>query len=509
MSFVGVLDSSIYAIVWSKCIMSLTAMSEHIKFVISDQSLSISAVNSAKTSFGGISFDREFFNEYSVDFDGIMRDGYESDEEDEDNRGFYSFIISSKHLATLFRNIDAKDLDYICFKIYWSKSAPVTMQFKFLIEIKMKTLIVKKYQTNYQPVYRTPVTISSIYKKELLDNNIQIDSKDRIKQMMIAQIIPKQFLDMVPATTEDFKIEIKPDKTSFTAYTKQVLKDRDYLRQPMSVSISLSPEEFPNSNLSEVFENENDYQFSINFRLRDFRNFLTLITYVSTSIDANITTDDYVNLETNDIFEISFKNPGDPIIFELQNIPNISIRFIQITTEENNGDQPNAQAKVTTTNNSLKLHSHVLHKLINNRAVSRSASAPSSQRNNDLMSTTNKIISHTSKEVRGKLNHSKSSKTSSEVFTNNQQVRSFSPSISTEFDVDVITYGDESQGLEPIAKKQKVCIKSSKRPEKRMLINPNAETDYSDSEDETENPGPDNVSFGPTQLQRPKSIFDQ
>lgn len=41
---------------------------------------------------------------------------------------------------------------------------------------------------------------------------------------MIDQVIPKQFLEMVPASAEDFKIEIKSDRVLFSGYTKQIIK---------------------------------------------------------------------------------------------------------------------------------------------------------------------------------------------------------------------------------------------------------------------------------------------
>ncbi|KAK6462219.1 Rad9-domain-containing protein [Scheffersomyces coipomensis] len=504
MSFVGVFDSKKHTLIWSKSIMALSGLSEHIKFVISDSSLSIAAVNSAKTSHAEITFTNSFFDEYSVDFKDVMDDGYEIDYENNDT-SYYSFIVNSKHLATLFRNLDAKDLDYICLKVYWSKTAPVTMQFKLLIEIKTKSLIVKKYQTNYQPVYKNSVNIAALYKKELIDNQIQIESADRIKYLMIEQIIPKQFLDMVPSSTEDFKIEVKPGKTSFTAYTKQVLKDRDYLRQPMSVTISLNPDDFPNSNFKEVFESETDYIFGINFRLKDFRNFLTLAAFITSSLALNTSEDDYVDIDSNDYFEIFFKNPGDPIIFELKNVPYVSVQFIQITSADNTEDQPVAK-KVKTT---FALQSNVVHRILGQE--SQRSKSPSVTQSIPLP------LRMMSKSIGEVINFTERRFQPTNVSARpNNNMRSMSRSRSPSMSIhnydsgeDVITYRYESERVaDPEPQRQKAPTTKAKQKGKRTIINRDADTDYSESEEENDGNKKREISLGPTQLQRPKSIFD-
>ena len=90
---------------------------------------------------------------------------------------------------------------------------------------------------------------------------------------MIDQVIPKQFLEMVPASAEDFKIEIKSDRVLFSGYTKQIIKDRDYLKQPMAVTVTISLEELTDTNLLLLNPNDKPISKMINFGMRDFKNF--------------------------------------------------------------------------------------------------------------------------------------------------------------------------------------------------------------------------------------------
>ena len=90
---------------------------------------------------------------------------------------------------------------------------------------------------------------------------------------MIDQLIPKQFLEMVPASAEDFKIDIKSERILFCGYTKQIIKDRDYLKQPMAVTVTISLDELTDSNLLLSNSDQEPIRKQINFGMRDFKNF--------------------------------------------------------------------------------------------------------------------------------------------------------------------------------------------------------------------------------------------
>jgi len=502
MSFVGVLDSNKYKQLWSRSIISLASIADHIKFIITPDTLSLSGVNSAKTSHAEIIFKKSCFHEYTVDFNGVVPEGFEGPinefeiNQDDYLSSSYSFLVNSKHLATLFKNLDANDLNYICFKIYWAVSAPATMKFKLLIEIKTKKLIIKQYQTNYQPILKNSVDIANVYKQERYDTQ---DGINTINYIMIEQIIPKQFLDVIPSNTEDFKIDIKNEKILFSGYTKQVFKDRECLKQPMAVTITINLDELINSNLTSINSSKEPCRKSINFRLKEFKNFMNLISNLSETNDE---------MGNGDCFEIFFKNPGDPIIFEFQSNPHVLVQYIQITSEDIDGETSRARERP------LALKSNVIQKVDLNLQPStsprvnlpppRSINKMTVGRINDGRINADRIRSD-----RISPNRINSNRINSGLNSRHQNNRSpvqrtpepHSQNIPSSAEVhDFVTYGREKTPEFPPSKRR-----NTNKPEKRTIIN-SADTDYSDSD-----PGENEkeMILGPTQLEnRPKSIFE-
>lgn len=458
MSFVAVIDKDRHKYIWSKAITSLASISESIKFIVYPRSLSISSVNAAKTSSGEVIFLSSFFHEFRADFD------------DEDNilEGFqiekeipsYSFIINSKHLLILFKNLDIFDLDYICLKIHWFNDTIEpsfsSLKYKLLIEIRTKKLILKKFQTGYQPVVSNKITISEEYNKELQKSKATYNYLHYIK---IEQAILKQFLDMIPSATEDFKIEIKNENIQFSGFTKQIMKDREYLKQPMSVAISVYLEELLDTNLNVNVANRPSIE-SIMFRLKDFKNFINFITSFSNGNVDNDNSD-----SSDDYFEIIYKRPGDPVLFELKNNQHLTVQFIQIT---NGTDNEVASRVVGGALNPLK--SHVLYKIENEAEETRD-------------------LSRSAK--RSKKNSLKSS-----VDVGSQQL--FVPELSqrdrTEPSTPGFSYGN--------------ALEDTEYEESEREGDPEGKQQEEDKH-ESEHEGEDALEFGPTQgATLPKSIFD-
>lgn len=524
MSFVGVIDSEKNKVIWSKAILSLAAISDHIKFIVSSDSLSISAVNNARTSHAEVVFKRSFFFEYSVNFTNITPEGFDNGlEENTDgvldgSNLSYSFVINSKHLGILFKNIDAVDIDYICFKIHWSRLAPVKMMYKLLIEIKTKKLIIKKYQTNFQPVLKNKLDVSTIYKRQLYDQEHRSEKEkdgeiDKVNYIMIEQIIPKQFLDMILASTEDFKIEIKNEKILFSGYTRQIQKDREYLKQQMSVSIGLTLDELLNTNLTA--DSDEPHQKSINFRLRDFRNFMNLITSISLALNSESNIDDYLNLNNmvsmsnEDYFEIFFKNPGDPILFELQSNPHILIQYVQITNDDEFNIPDKTKIDMSGRKHSKILHPHVVDKI----RLKREENFPGESKTS-IKRKMQKPVDQLGKRVIESHDHNGDSLFVPELESQDQ---AFSYSSNNENE-NLVTYGERLTSTEAKIKRQKnesngmgifdinvdnissVIDVKENDPKKRIIIN--EDTDYGSDDNE-------GSVLGPTQAaNRPKSIFD-
>lgn len=460
--FVAVIDSNKNKQLWSKTILSLSSISDHIKFTIAPTSLSLSVVNNAKSSHAEVTFNESYFHEYTTNFSPLMLEGFAENT--------YSFLLNSKHLATLFKNLDANDLDYIVFKVYWSIDSP--LKYKLLIEIKTKKLIIKKYQTNYQPVTLSRVGISDIYKKELETQGPSYVEADRISSITIEQTTIKQFLDMIHNSTELFKIEVKNNKISFNGFTKQVMKDKEYLRQPMAVGITLNLDDLPSSNFTEPIVRH------ATFRLKDFKNFMNLIS--SFNIPSSSTNEsEYINLGGDDSFDILFRNPGDPVVFELRNNPHAQVQFIQITSVD-------STEPVQMKDLSLILKAHVVEKVAEPVRILEKENIATPRRVDRISS----LIDLQTRKI-GRLHTPVNTQTSkrdldirnAQTSTINKRDSQVEPPSSVDYEM--VTYG--------VSKKQKVN---------------DAETDYSDSEEEA-NVMDIEPYLGPTQLNhKPKSIFD-
>lgn len=559
MSFMAVIDSDKHKLIWSKSIVSLAAISDHIKVTIHHDTLSILAVNNAKTTHAEITFKKSFFHEFIITFENVMSEGFHEEKNDA-KKSCYSFLINSRHLSVLFKNLDASDLEYICLKINWLKNCPITMKYKLLVEIRTKKLIIKKYQTSYQPIHMSKLDVSIIYKQELLEqekiNRANPESLcHEITYLMIEQIIPKQFLDMIPSSTEDFKIDIKNGKILFSGYTRQVLKDKEYLKQPMSVTVTLNLNELLNSNL---LDNPNEFaETSINFRLKDFKNFMNLVTSLNTigsnknHGDFNQTGDEREgypqsnNFADDASFEIYFKSPGDPILFELQNNSHVLIQFVQITSDNPSEalparDEPNSTATTTTFKKpKFVLPTHVAHKVQpNTRPTTPNVPSEEALRNAVSFSSRKRLAAFKPTTRNSNFNSSTrkdpESRASSQM---SEQQFDFNIPSSMESHEEVVTYGRRSASPLP-----DIVLPATKRlkhetnvknhytglvniDEKLINEQPsnetnsaglaNQDTDYSESDldkeahKENHDAEFDQAYLGPTQISdKPKSLFD-
>ncbi|RCK57717.1 DNA damage checkpoint protein 1 [Candida viswanathii] len=335
MAFEAEIGINKHKLMWSKTIASLAAIADNITFTITEEYLSLSTNNISKTTHAEIIFKKGFFSKYSVDFSNILPDGYSKG--DDKAELSYSFLVNSRHLTTVFKGLDSHSMKYACIRINWSQDAPANLKYKLFIEMKTKKLIVKKFQTSYTPATKHNMKVASAYKLALYGQKDDDDAQDpnRINHIVIDQVIPKQFLEMVPAAAEDFKVDIKADRLVFCGYTKLIMKDRDYLKQPMSVSVTIGLDELTDTNLGQQPTGEKPVTRLINFGMRDFKNFLNLVGFFnSLSSYSEQLDEDFVTVAHNDYFHIFFRNPGDPILFDLQNNPNVEVQYIQITAED-------------------------------------------------------------------------------------------------------------------------------------------------------------------------------
>lgn len=477
-----------HKLMWSKSIASLSNIAEAITFTINKDSISLSATNTSKTSYAQIYFKKTFFNKLSVDFNNILPEGYDDGKQQKEEPS-YSFLINSRHMATLFKSLDSSGMKHLSFRINWSRNAPINLRYKLFIEIHTKKLIVKKFQASYTPANKQNLHIASIYKDTLYkqrEEEEDLHDKTRINHIMIDQLIPKQFLEMVPASAEDFKIDIKSERILFCGYTKQIIKDRDYLKQPMAVTVTISLDELTDSNLLLSNSDQEPIRKQINFGMRDFKNFLNLANFFTTPSSSSERLDEnYVTTANNDYFHIFFRNPGDPILFDLQNYQHTEVQFIQITSEDKS-ELHSKEIDAELIRKGLTIEAPIPQKIQSDETATTTASTATTK----TKTTTPSLTRLTTNTVFGKPSITK--KRRKHRLINKDQVSQ--GTINDDFD-DGVTYGQEPE------------------PERDRDRANYAETDYSNSsEDESKEPPFKKHAFdeelGPTQLNnKPKSIF--
>lgn len=319
MSIVAAIDDAKHMSIWAKCVNSLATILDHIRFSFGPNELTLLAVNSSRTTNGEVSFTTSFFRELSV---STHLEGYTVSETD-NSRSAYSFIVSSKHMVMLFKNLESSSLNYICLRVDCRQEIPPARKYKLMVEVLTKKLVVKKFHMNYQPVTGSLNTIVPQYNDEYEKGNLHYFQTETSTF--------KLFLDMVPVATEDFSIEVKMAKIVFGAYTKQVVKDREFLKQPMQITILMSTEELMDTNLGNI-------NGVVNFRLKDLRNFINLCTVINTE------TVDNEMYGGQSHFDAYFKTNGDPILFDYKT-STVSVNFIQFTAEDSAKPHLNPETK--------------------------------------------------------------------------------------------------------------------------------------------------------------------
>lgn len=516
--FLAEIENKRHKTLWSKSVIALQAVAEGINFSVREDGVSLSAINLSRTSHGEIFFKRLFFSKYEVDFSNVMQDGFAPKTAITPSPS-YSFLINSRHLATLFRNLDSNGLKYILLRVNWNKNASHTVKYKLLIEIKNKKMIIKKYQTGYLPISKKELSVATTYKEDYsrqTSNNR--GDVNRVHHIMIDLVIPRQFLEMVPTSAEDFKIDIKNDKILFGGFTKQIIKDRDYIKQPMAVTVTINLEELADSNLvpnDTLDQPEPAARALVNFGMRDFRNFLTLVGYFTSSASSYVDQfdEEYANLgNQNDYFHIYFRQPGDPILFDFQSTLHVDVQFIQITAGDKSVED-GREIDPTVLRNRMTLEAPIVHR------VAQSKELDAIREGERTTSATEQPQSPPNLPSRSR-SHSRSRSDSHSL--SRSRSRSASPESMRRFAFGRLLLANEGIDrtiLKPLAAvHNETDRRSFSEPLQDVITYDQSnqgrfdnDTEYSDSEEEAAPPLKrrliENEEYGPTQVEKAKSIF--
>lgn len=293
---------------FAKCCLTLANISGQICFSFSETALYLLAISPTKTGNGEISFHNSFFRDYACDTTDILKEGYNEKAKN------YSFVISAKLISMLFRGLDSNTVNYIHFGVECKESTPNSRSYKLNVEIFTKKQVLKKYQIGYLPVEFVLTDIPAQYHQLHKDNSIN--------HFSIEASIYKLFIDMVPLASDDFKIEAKLKKLTFLASTALTVKEVDYLKQPMLISVQMSVDDLILTSLGGTTA-------AVNFRLKDFRNYINLITALKRDVRLS---SEYSN--ENPTIDTYFLDPGAPIFFCYQDAE-VTVYLIQITADDN------------------------------------------------------------------------------------------------------------------------------------------------------------------------------
>lgn len=435
MSFVATIDETPNITTWARSVVALATVSDLIRFAVSGRTLSIHAVNSSRTTHAEMVFLRPFFREYTFNPTSILAEGFHEDETDHED-SCYSFIVTLRHVVMLFRSLDAANVSYVSLRVDCTPTTTAARRYKLNIEVLTKRLVLKKYQVAYQPVEYQKTAIANFYK--LAD----------VHFFKTEHAVLKLFLDMAPVSTEDFSIAVKPHKVTFGAFTKQILKDRELLKQPMLITILIATDELADTNMEDV-------EAAVSFRLKDFRTFVNLVANIRELPDES---------DKTCHVEAYFRRSSDPIVFEYTS-NRFLVQFIQITAaDEHSEKDPRyvlAGPVVSKLDTPAPAPIHKPHRSIGASALA-STRHPSS------------IVSMLQSQSALQLVNSGNSTNSAHTDLEAPEPEGY------------VTYG--SRQPTPVE------LESRKRPRED-------DTDYATSEEET--------GFGPTQMaNKPKSLFD-
>lgn len=287
---------------WCKAIFSVASISGQTKFTIGPDQLVVSGVTNGEGSKLDIEFAGEYFDKYEVQETII-------------------FLIQSKHLAMIFKS--GGDEKYLI-------SIDENHKYKLNVE-KLSDKVSKKFSPGIREVENGQVfggykkRLSQVCSKYDFPENIEESTEEvddcAVNYLVLESEILKKFMEVIPGSIEDFQISSKDGRLQFTGYLRAIKKDKIYIRQPMSLSMSLSLDDIG----SKYFHEQRDV--SVSFMIKHFKSFLGLVPEGSS-------------------FEVFFAEVGKPIVFEADVGKNVRLRLVERTGGEKVASEPEPMQKV-------------------------------------------------------------------------------------------------------------------------------------------------------------------
>ncbi|CUS23202.1 LAQU0S08e04368g1_1 [Lachancea quebecensis] len=367
--------------VWRRAIQMLSTLHEDIKLTITNNELIVWSMNCADTSMSQIRFKRNFFDEYEFHPENTVF-GEDGLQQVEDRalvvHKLYSFKTNGKHLSVLFRKPENDSIKSLGLAIHNGAACPESLANKLQITIHTENLMVKEYVPHIVPIKYDPIVINLRYKKRFLEvygsssetqeeqldprlleifrkfdrelsdsyfnNDIVSNTKrsrdlvpeDEINYLCCSIQLLKNFIDSCnTGATEEIKLEVSLTKLCLTAFTRGVYnKNNDILRNAMRASNTVGTSDLEHYCLFTTTGDDDQRRPPskvVSFGMKDFRSFIN--TVASWKNDQEI--------------HMWFCRPGDPVFLELDK-GDLCLELVQVTSSNENlvppGNKIKAQA---------------------------------------------------------------------------------------------------------------------------------------------------------------------
>ena len=384
MSFKATITESGKQNIWFRAIYVLSTIQDDIKITVTTNELIAWSMNETDTTLCQVRFQKSFFEEYEFKPHEIVfgENGVQVIEDTYGNsHKLYSFRVNGRHLTTISRKPDGDGIKSFTIAINNTSTCPESLANRLIVVIEMDSLIVKEYCPQFQPIKYDPIIINLKYKRRFLDvfgtaasdrnpqepldpklldvftntereltsalfneevesdirKRNQLTAADEINYICCNSTLLKNFLDNCNVNvTDEVKLEINVHRLSITAFTKAVYgKNNDLLRNALSMSNTISTLDLEHYCLFTTIEDEKqdkrshskrrEHMKSIIFKLKDFKNFITIGPSWKTTQDGN------------DNISLWFCHPGDPILMQMQK-PGVKLELVEVTDSNINDD---------------------------------------------------------------------------------------------------------------------------------------------------------------------------
>lgn len=323
---------------WAGAIHTYLGVSDSFKITFRNGDLSaqsrsevmFSVINKTRTSLMTTRFTQEFFNVFRMEGELPGR----ADVRDEENIApSYSLWVNTKEMDVLFKDCGEDAESWKVLLICGDEIVQQVYSNKMFVEFKTRAQITKRYSVNYQQGYSNfDGEIRYRYYNTLKNQNEGGITQEgaKVHRLALNPFMIKGFLHMFPATLEDFKIQVFPNRgeVHLVGFNRDSLfSTAAHADRPMTLKIVVKLEDIIFSNVEPHKSGGSEYSFAVSFKLKDFKSFVQLISsnLSKFSDGANLNSmgggsdkavQRWFSGNNKPVIDITFTSAGEPVVFE-------------------------------------------------------------------------------------------------------------------------------------------------------------------------------------------------